>query len=368
MHPRHQYQALDALRWIAAFSVGMGHAFLCFDIRGTLPAGPAYAWTMVFNGAYAVDLFFVLSGFVLINATRTLSLRNYLAFVVRRAARIYPAAWMSLGLAVVCLVLVHGTGRFGEPWVSGWVEWLIEPPRWTLPSVLGSLALTNDRLNPVLWTIATELVASAFYPLLVPMVRQNRRRALLVAILAGVVLSGIVPGGTTLFDALHFLYMFMVGASLNLLRAPDHRRAAAVLLLEAVVLMLLTRAFGQQHSFLADFFSTLSAAMVVGIVAFCRPPMVEKFLGHRTMVALGQSSYSYYLINAPVLYLMVNAYPLAHLRAPGTDSDYVLYSLVAGLAAALVTAPLAMLSARTLESFSIRMGRRLEAAIAGAAA
>src|SRR5581483_11410349 len=97
----HKYRRLDSLRGLAALSVGVGHAFLCVNFS------PHSSWQTaalgVFDGDYAVDLFFVLSGFVLINMVRGFSAAHYAAYLARRLLRLYPLLWASLIIAYVAL-------------------------------------------------------------------------------------------------------------------------------------------------------------------------------------------------------------------------------------------------------------------------
>src|SRR4051812_31489927 len=91
--------SLDGMRAIAVALVLAAHA-------GVLP-----------GGTLGVDLFFVLSGFLITTMlleeherTGTLSVR---AFYTRRAFRLLPALWLLLGAYVVYAVLEHG--RLGSP-------------------------------------------------------------------------------------------------------------------------------------------------------------------------------------------------------------------------------------------------------------
>lgn len=173
MATRHKYKELDALRWLAAFSVGMGHAFLCVMVDGNVPKISHVLGTMLFNVAYAVDLFFVLSGFVLINATKSRGILAYLGFLARRALRIYPSAWMSLSIAVAALVIAHRLIGYHSSWVSPWIDSLLGVPTLNVLNVVGVLLLSNYAVNTTLWTIAIELAASAAYAFFVPLVKSR---------------------------------------------------------------------------------------------------------------------------------------------------------------------------------------------------
>ena len=356
----YKYQNLDALRWIAAFSVGVGHAFLCFNVNRRLPEAAHFYGTMVFNGAYAVDLFFVLSGFVLINATSELSLETYIGFLSRRFIRIYPAAWMSLALSGVAIAIVHVIPRYGVPWVSPWAEWLLEIPPITIPSILEQSVLYKNNMNPILWTIAIEIVASVVYPVIIYILRKWRAAFLLLFFPVSVILSFYIRGTLDVSSAYHFLYMFMAGAALTLLKPAHSNRWGAYLIGVGIALMLWSRWFGQDHGFYEDVISTISAASIIGSIAFSCPQSLQRLLGTSRFVLLGRASYSYYLINPAILFTIARCYPVLGIPAPSSPLLYVAYSLSFGAVAAAITVPLANVSAASVEKLSIRIGRNAE--------
>ena len=91
-------QTIQALRAVAALLVVVYHAFDMWDLR----IGPGLSWT---NGAAGVDIFFVVSGFVMVvSSQRLLSQpRGWLTFMRHRIVRIVPLYWLltTLKLALV---------------------------------------------------------------------------------------------------------------------------------------------------------------------------------------------------------------------------------------------------------------------------
>ena len=360
---KHKYKELDALRWLAAFAVGMGHAFLCFLVDGSVPKVPHVLGTMVFNGAYAVDLFFVLSGFVLINATKPLGIRTFAGFLARRALRIYPAAWMSLVLAVLALAIAHTLRGYHSPWVSPWIDSLLGMPEIGLVSILGILVLTNYGVNTTLWTIAIELAASIAYPLFVPLIKSGRVAVAVVLTAIAVFVSAYVAGGMAITHVLHYAFMFMTGACLNFLSPIQRLRGRNYAVFAAVGLMFCARLYGQRHGFASDILSVGSAAIAIGTIAFWCPPWLERFLARPALVTFGRASYSYYLINPAITFVLVKASQILCLGGPSNSIEYIGYSLSLGIVAAIMTIPMAVLSAEYLERSSIRVGRMIESRI-----
>lgn len=157
----------DLIRLLAALQVAVGHAFVWLKIQ--LPSGvmPTIA---CFPG---VAIFFVISGFLI---TRSYVERDHgvLAYLARRALRIYPALWLQY---VLVILLMAATGGFAFRTVvdSRFWSWL------GLAAFVGSnfWASALTQFNPfswdglykwypadVLWTIPVEV---GFY-LLVPIV------------------------------------------------------------------------------------------------------------------------------------------------------------------------------------------------------
>jgi peptidoglycan/LPS O-acetylase OafA/YrhL len=360
---RHKYRELDALRWLAAFAVGMGHAFLCFSVKGVVPEVPYVLGTMICNGAYAVDLFFVLSGFVLINATTSLGVRTYMGFIVRRAIRIYPAAWVSIALSVGALMIAHELRRNNVPWVTPWIDSLLGFPGISVANIVGTLALTNWTINTTLWTIAIELAASVAYPFFVPLIKSRMIFAALSLVAIATVASRYVAGGMALSHVMHYMFMFMAGACLNFIKPIQRTNGRNYAILAGVALMLESRLYGQNHRFVSDIIAVISAVTMIGSIAFWCPSWLEKFLGSRVLGRWGRASYSYYLINPAILLVLVKACQGFDLGGPSNSLEYGVYSLSLGFIAAAVTIPLAQISAEYVEQTAIRVGRTVESRI-----
>src|SRR5690348_7613306 len=95
------FLTIQALRAIAALLVVVYHAFEMWDLRVTPGAGGP-AWS---NGAAGVDIFFVISGFVMVVSSQRLLKRAHagLIFLRHRVVRIVPLYWLltTLKLALV---------------------------------------------------------------------------------------------------------------------------------------------------------------------------------------------------------------------------------------------------------------------------
>ena len=102
---------IQALRGIAVFLVVLTHARYSFSDTPTWPL----AEQLLRPGAMGVDLFFVISGFIMVYTTRRLAGTpgEALDFLVRRFARIWPL------YAVVTLIYLTVTNK-GLAWLTDW--------------------------------------------------------------------------------------------------------------------------------------------------------------------------------------------------------------------------------------------------------
>src|SRR5580704_5880782 len=103
-------EGLDALRGIAAAAVMIYHYTIWYaqETGGHAPPGLSFSFPY---GNLGVDLFFILSGFVIMMTLESgVSPRD---FLISRFARLYPAFLASMGLTVISGVAL---GEFGPPY------------------------------------------------------------------------------------------------------------------------------------------------------------------------------------------------------------------------------------------------------------
>ena len=181
-----EIRSLTALRGVAALWVFGFHLRL---LDHGLPA-PAYAGTpaaAVFeHGWTGVDLFFILSGYILATVHPALSAADAPRFLVRRAFRLYPlhvattlALAAGVALASAAGMELSGDGRYG------WGD---------LPASLllvGTFLSEPNRWNSVTWSIGVELVCYALLPAALPALRRVPRRGLAVAALGLATAAGV---------------------------------------------------------------------------------------------------------------------------------------------------------------------------------
>ncbi len=265
-----------------------------------------------FAGSFlAVDLFFVLSGFVLANAYERrfdagMSVRQFFRI---RIIRLYPLYLLSilLGIGIALLAIRHGG-------VS--VEWSYTLFATTVPLSLVMLPTpklgASDviyPLNPVLWSIFFELIVNIVY---VAAYRWLRKRSVLVAVIAlggvalvlltaaGQRLDGGFSWGTLALGAARVTYSFFCGVLLFRLFDPARRRESNlsfVVIAAMLVVFLLSNHWTLQLA--------AAIALMPAIVWFgaCWEPRH----GKRVFAVTGAASYALYVLHKPTYQLALGA-------------------------------------------------------------
>lgn len=293
--------ALTGLRGLAAWMVVFYHARL--SLTDWMPE-PAIA--VAAKGYLAVDLFFMLSGFVMwLNygaRLRAEGVAGAPAFWWRRFARIWPLHIAILGAMGVSALLLLATGRDTENYP------LAELPLHVL--LLQNWGLTAELAwNHPAWSISTELAAYLLFPLAVVAVRWEKMRPLaLVASVAGLalVLHGVftLAGAQSLGDQITRLGLvrciaeFGMGMLLANLwqawRGPGAMALGSALVSAAAFALLFVLSASETLVIPLAFASMLLA------LALDRGP-VSRLFSSRPLVWLGDASYATYLAHFPLL-------------------------------------------------------------------
>jgi exopolysaccharide production protein ExoZ len=106
------FYSIQFLRYIAALLVVVSHAFQVFD-KKVLGVASSEGWM---PGTFGVDVFFIISGFVMASSSRMFEAKPVLPseFLLRRFSRIIPLYWLAIFMKVFLLLSLAGGGSQGR--------------------------------------------------------------------------------------------------------------------------------------------------------------------------------------------------------------------------------------------------------------
>lgn len=320
---------LDGLRGLAAAVVLVHHSLLLTpallhpyrDPRAT-DIGTLTWWAthtpfhLLWDGAVAVHVFFVLSGFVLTLPAIRGRGTQWVSYYPQRLVRLYLPVWAAIALALAWHHLSPAPAPAGA--LSDWVT--TRAPNISTYSILHDAALVVGRpgaTNSALWSLRWEVVFSLLLPLFVMFaVRARRLVVLKVALLLAMMLLGAALGPAAQayqLGALYQLPLFAAGCLMavekdRLLRwAARMTRSSEVLLVGLAVVLLASYWLiyaGGSGSPVMDRAAVASRALqgvgaaIVVFIALTRP---HGLLGWRAVQWLGSRSFSLYLVHEPVI-------------------------------------------------------------------
>ena len=324
-------QALRAAAALLVVGVHVGNAN-GFEARYLSPA-PVLTHVLGTAGWYGVDLFFVISGFIMTVTTWSLfgSAKNGLTFLLRRMARIYPPYWIAL-LPILIVYLLH--------------PGVVDSHAAARPNLLASFLLLPQNGEPLLlvsWTLVFEM---AFYLVFAGALAFGRRRLPVFLTLWTLGIAFVAwhwpnsPNAALRFigNPLPIEFFFGIGAGTLVMRGILKRPAVAIVAGLVPVLALMTRdtigtgfdptlwgrALGAGFGF---------AAILYGAV------VLEKARGvifPRWLDALGDASYAMYLWHIQVLTGL--GLLVVHLHARTVLSHIVLVAVAFGAVIAVALA------------------------------
>jgi peptidoglycan/LPS O-acetylase OafA/YrhL len=290
-----RFLTLDALRGLGAIAVMAGHAGIVLN---------AYMPPFMH---LAVDMFFVLSGFVLAHAydgkfAEGMSIE---AFLKARVARLYPTYLVGLVLGLISVAFANTHA--------------LAPARALLSFFFGLLALPSPPMEPLgvlfplngpFWSLFFEFwIANLIFALFWRQLR-GRVLALIILVSAGILTAlGLHFGSLDFGWTWHQLpggfarvcYSFFAGVALSRFHARQTRQPVvpswACLMVFAVVMLLPLQGFTKGLYEVAVVLLIFPALIYFGAGAIERRPEIGK--------ALGDASYAIYAVHRPLLTILL---------------------------------------------------------------
>jgi peptidoglycan/LPS O-acetylase OafA/YrhL len=318
-HTSRRLNHLDGLRGIAAIVVIVFHYLSAFVPALTPDQNANPYWladtplAVLFNGPFAVVVFFVLSGFVVSKAAHrndplplTIGLR-YLRLTIPMLASVI-IAWL---LLTTFPVEASKLGAMtGTPWLTktfnGHIPSLLAAIK---DATLDAFLHGQSRFNNAMWSMKWELIGSVAIYSVYAFIHRS----------AYIVATSIAVFGLLLWKGPPYYYeAFVFGVLIQ--EAWTHSRLKRVAPTLALIIGLIlgseSAGFAQRHGlgFLpltlrpgeeAGMFYPIAAALVVYGCLLSSP--VSKFLQQTQCLFLGRISFGLYLIHVPIAYTVVMA-------------------------------------------------------------
>lgn len=342
---------LDALRALAALAVFVCHLAQYWSVDDL----PLKLPELMAVGAQGVDLFIVLSGFVLgLPATRVDRRIDLPGFLGRRALRLLPSYYVALAVAAAIALSPAATWIVAERAGLDDLAWHVVLLQTWDPRRLGSI-------NGSLWSVALEAQLYLVFPVLLLAARRWGVWPLVLATAAMSVATSL-PGaasiaGSPLTDAHNLparLVQFTVGVGCAALVSRGSRGSGGTTTRPAVLWWALA-ATGAVAMVVTTADIRVGQSVVWAVPAAIAVLLTAGSLGPRLartpFERWGRASFSFYLLHQPVLLVAASA-----LR-PRIASDAL--ALVVGLVVGLTLTGLSAWGLyRAVEAPSHRYGRR----------
>ena len=298
---RQESVALTSIRgfaalWVVAMHFQLGMANVGYSL-----------WPGLAHYGYAgVDIFFILSGFILTAVYRGIEWRGVGAFLTRRVFRVYP---MHLAvLAGMLVIWIDAYMRFGVHNAAQQLRWLPVCALLLQPFVYHRLMW-----NSVSWSISMELVCYLLFPIVIMQIRH----AALPILIALILVCGSVEHRLQVDDFYIWgdgaiargVAGFGLGMALRLAseRCPAPSAALASLLeLMGVAGLVVSASTGHGP------FIPLFAALLILALSYERG-IVAWGLNARWCLWLGRISFSVYLIHVEMIGLVWPHFPASRL-------------------------------------------------------
>ena len=323
---------VQVLRAISAIAVSILHIAQNSGAFVGRPGEAPYPWLLFLPWDASVDIFFVISGFVMVYASARLFARpgGVRLFVGRRVARIVPLYWITTTL--VLLVALYVPGGLSEP-LGGGIGYILASYffiPWPRP---------DGFIQPIFrlgWTLNYELLFYTLFALFLPLPRRWAVTCLTGVLLAlaaaGVLLRPTTPQFVFWTDPI--IIEFAVGMLVATLLLAEFRldMRARVALAACGVLMLFLEGRSDGPWRLLSYGVPATLFLAAGVLG--RPGDAQSRL-MRLGVLLGDASYAIYLVHP----FPMRAFGQLWMRLHWTDTagilSYVAVTLVFACAAAV---------------------------------
>lgn len=328
VHPDARIPALDGVRGLAIALVMAYHFVFISSLWDSSPGGDRVLWRIFGAGWSGVDLFFVLSGFLITGVLYDAKLaagRYFRPFYARRILRIFPLYYLVLLLLIVGLPVVESQAkdaaeaiRNGLPWYGTYTTnvWAIFDSRYRV----------QEPYVPHLWSLAVEEQFYLVWPFVVLTLKRRALMGVCVAAIFGAfwIRVGFVNAGA----GIQIPYVLTparmdtlaVGALIALAArdAGDLRVLARWLRPLGIVALAVVVAIAIRKGDISPPFDTWVVTAGFSAIAFvygnvllsvltAKPETaLRNVFSHPALMRLGRYSYAIYLVHVPIASIVIH--------------------------------------------------------------
>lgn len=348
------YPALDGLRGIGCLLVVIYHNFWFFH-------------KYLFFGWVAMDIFFVLSGFLITDIlVKSFGKENYLKnFYIRRILRVFPLYYTALFLFIVILPRVPSFPIPLDQYVHNQIWYWTFLQNW----VIIFKGLGDQTALMHLWSMAVEEQFYLLWPLVFAFIKKPKY---LIIFLSALLISLIIfrfwlwmkqVPGLSYFNFFNFTRIdgICIGCIVALLQNTNSKLIRNYTFIPVFSLAIYNFLFYFLNLYYKDYFPYLGLigfttfATLLGILVYSiinqTPPILSKVFDISLLKFIGRISYGTYIFHWPIyLFIKNSSEGWAHAHIPGIYSDLSISVLSTILA--YVTG---YLSYRYFESYFLRL-------------
>ena len=299
MHQK-KFISIQVLRGIAAIMVMLYHATRHYNLKGLNFLGNIFK-----NGYLGVDIFFVLSGFVItISSVEYFKNKNPTEFMFKRLIRIFPSFWLYLLLPLTILYFVLP-------------QFINDKSAFEFLNYLKVffLVFNHPTISHVTWTLSFELY---FYFLFLMIIFNEKFKFLVICILICSILNLIgLPVSQNLYFKkylfspliLEFLLGVLIAFILGKIRSKQ-KYLDLIFLLASITLFLLSSYLDENNYIHISkhnrflYFGIASFLLILSSLLF---ENFNKISISKSLILVGDSSYVLYLIHSIILSFFNNS-------------------------------------------------------------
>ncbi|RVU83374.1 acyltransferase [Leucothrix sargassi] len=292
-----RFYEIDLLRFLAALAVVLYHyTFRGFAEGGYSPVEYPVVGDFFKYGLYGVQLFFIISGFVIL---MTATKRGAAHFVISRITRLYPAFW-----ACVTFTALFILWKGGEVFQVGLIQYLLN-----LSMVSGFVGI--EMVDGVYWTLLVEIKFYLLIFVLLVLGQIQRIEWYLAGWLALTVATVLLP----IPKIITFLFLtewssyFIAGAVFYLVKQHGLTVYRSIMLGVSLGVALIKDIPQLQHAeqlYSSDFSSYIASALIIAFFVIFLLISLGKtqFFNSEKLVKLGILTYPLYLIHQNIGFMI----------------------------------------------------------------